>query len=78
MFLYVVIEFLNNIELKRFNPTACQKVIYGNPKMVGINQFHSNQSGPPISNATPTAIKNAKDNADNMFIILSIILYFKK
>jgi hypothetical protein len=75
--LFVVILFLNRIELSRFNPTACQKVMCGSPKMVGINQFQSNQSGPPISNANPTAIKNANDAAANMFIILSIMCDIK-
>ncbi len=77
MFLFAVILFLNRIELSKFNPTACQKVICGSPKMVGINQFQSNQSGPPISNANPTAIKNANDIADNTFIIVSIVCDFK-
>jgi len=75
--LFVFILVLNNIELSKFNPTACQKVIYGSPKIRGINQFQSNQSGPPISNANPTAIKNANDIADNTFIIVSIVCDFK-
>ena len=44
--------------------------------MVGINQFQSNQSGPPINNANPTAIKNANDNADNTFNTVSIVFKF--
>jgi hypothetical protein len=66
---------LNNIEVRMFNPTACQKVMCGNPKIVGINQFHNNQSGPPINNANPTPIKNANDTPDNMFITLFIVLF---
>jgi hypothetical protein len=68
---------LNNIEVKMFNPTACQNVICGNPKIVGIKQFHSNQSGPPINNANPTTIKNANDRPDNMFNIVFIILFLR-
>lgn len=60
----------------RFKPTACQKVMYGNPKMVGINQFHNNHKGPPINNASNTASKNAADIVDNTFNTLLIGLLF--
>lgn len=75
--MFVVILFLNRIELSIFNPTACQNVICGKPKIRGINQFHSNQTGPPISNANTTAIKNVNDIVVNTFSIVFIVCDFK-
>jgi len=52
---YFVVEvdvFPNNIDAKKFIPTACQKVSVGNPNITGINQFHNNISGKPNSKHT--------------------------
>ena len=43
---FIVLELLlNNIPQRRFNPSACQKVILVNPNINGINQFHNHFIG---------------------------------
>jgi hypothetical protein len=42
---------LNIIPAKRFNPSACSKLIVGSPKIAGISQFQSSHIGIAAINA---------------------------
>lgn len=60
------------------SPNACQKVIGGKPKIIGINQFHKSIVGKAANNETtrktPTATSK-KAVVHSIILLIMVLLY---
>ena len=59
---------LNKIEHNKAKPIAWSKVIFDNPKIIGINQFHSKNNGNEINKPTIIEIRIIPPDFNKIFI----------
>lgn len=72
---FLKLKFLKKVPAKKINPIVCQRLIFANPKIVGINQFHKNIVGNVNTITNMLTIIMVPNTTKNDFKISSFIIY---